>query len=91
MSPSAENGQLRYHERTSRPSQGPSAPQKMNLIIACMRLAVPSAPVFRRFLSTTLPACLSFRTPSALRQQSHSPAMLLLPRLEGERKSYALG
>ena len=45
----------------------------------------------RRFLSTKLPACLSSRPSSALRQQSRSLAMLLLSRLEDERDPYALG
>ena len=39
----------------------------------------------RRFLSTKLPACLSFHPSSALQRESHSPAMLLLSRLEDER------
>ena len=46
--------------------------------------------VLGRFLSNLIPPCLSFRSPSASRRQSQSPAMLLATLLEGERKSGAI-
>ena len=43
-----------------------------------------------RFLSIDILSCWSFRPSSALRQQLRSSTMLLLARLEDERKSYAI-
>jgi hypothetical protein len=44
----------------------------------------------RRFLSTKLPACLSFHPPAALRKGLHSATMRPFPRLAGRRKSCAI-
>jgi hypothetical protein len=54
------------------------------------RTAATLAGLPRGFLSNLTPACWSFRSPSASRRQSQSPAMLPATLLEGERKSGAI-